>query len=80
MDMFSPHLLLPKTKFRQIKGAASNHFYEFKKNDIRVYVAKISPDIFVLLGGHKGTQKRDIKSLDRLFSDFIKQYSNGNDE
>lgn len=79
MDMFSPRLLLPKTKFRHIESAVSNSFYEFKKNDLRVYVAKLRPNMFVLLGGYKGTQKHDLKSLDRLFSDFIKQYSNGND-
>lgn len=79
MDMFSPQLLLPKTKFNHIESSVSTSFYEFKKNNLRVYVAKIRPNMFVLLGGYKSTQKRDIKSLNRLFTDFIKQYKNGND-
>lgn len=58
MNEFSPSTLLPKTKFRQIKGVKRDDVYEFKKDDIRIYVIKKYPSIFVILGAYKGTQDK----------------------
>lgn len=69
MDLLSS-ALLPRTKFRKINGLKRNDVYEFKKNDIRVYVLKKTPKMFVVLGGYKGTQDKDIKRIDDLFNDF----------
>lgn len=70
MDCLSPSNLLPSSKFRQIKGLRRNDVYEFKKNDIRIYVIKKKPDIYVVLGGYKGSQDKDINRIDKLFNDF----------
>lgn len=51
MDSFSPQLLLPKTKFRQIKDVGRNDVFEFKCNNIRLYVIKQAPDIYIVIGG-----------------------------
>lgn len=70
MDCLSPSNLLPSSKFRQIKGLRRNDVYEFKKNDLRIYVIKKRPDIYVVLGGYKGSQDKDINRIDNLFNDF----------
>ena len=62
MDQFGA-LLLPKTKFRHIGDKQHPDLYEFKKNDIRVYVIMRKPNVFVVLGGYKGEQNSDIKRI-----------------
>lgn len=69
MDSFSSSLL-PSSKFRAIKGLKRNDVFEFKKNDIRIYVIKKKPNVFVILGGFKGNQDKDINRIDKLFNDF----------
>lgn len=69
MDLFSSKLL-PSTKFRQIKGLRRNDVYEFKDKDIRIYFIKKKPNMFIILGGYKGTQNKDINRIDNLFNDF----------
>lgn len=70
MNEFSPSTLLPKTKFRQIKGVKRDDVYEFKKDDIRIYVIKKYPSIFVILGAYKGTQDKNISRIKNLFGGF----------
>lgn len=70
MDSLSPSNLLPKTKFRSIKCKKCKNVYEFKKNDIRVYVILERPDVFVILGAYKSNQDLDIKKIDKLFNGF----------
>lgn len=71
MNEFSPSTLLPKTKFRQIKGGVKrDDVYEFKKDDIRIYVIKKYPSIFVILGAYKGTQDKNISRINKLFGGF----------
>ena len=69
MDMLSASML-PKSKFRHIEGLKRNDVYEFKKDDIRVYVTMQRPSVFVVLGAYKGTQNKDIKRIDKLFDGF----------
>lgn len=69
MDMLSASML-PKSKFRHIEGLKRNDVYEFKKDDIRVYVIMQRPSVFVVLGAYKGTQNNDIKRIDKLFDGF----------
>lgn len=69
MDSFSSNFL-PSSKFRQIKGLRRKDVYEFKNKDIHVYVLMKKPNIFVILGGYKGTQDKDINRIDNLFNDF----------
>lgn len=70
MDQFSPHCLLPKTKFRSVEGRQCKNLFEFKKGDIRVYVILKKPSVFVILGAYKGTQNHDYRNIDKLFKDF----------
>ncbi len=65
MECFSCQLL-PKKKFRQIKGVGRDDIFEFKKNDIRVYVLMQKPNICVVLGGYKDDQKKDLANIKRL--------------
>ena len=59
MDNFSFNQKLPKEKFRPIKNIKRKDVYEFKKNNLRVYVLMQKPDMFVILGGDKANQKKD---------------------
>lgn len=70
MDSLSSSNLLPKTKFRHIECKKCKNVYEFKKNDIRVYVIFEKPNVFVVLGAYKSTQKQDTKNIDKLFDGF----------
>ena len=70
MDSLSPSNLLPKTKFRAIKSKKCKNVYEFKKNDIRVYVILERPNVYVILGAYKSNQDLDIKKIDKLFNGF----------
>lgn len=70
MDSLSPSNLLPKTIFRHIECKKCKNVYEFKKKDIRVYVIFERPNVFVVLGAYKSTQKLDTKNIDKLFDGF----------
>ena len=68
MDSFDPDLKQPKEKFNYIEGRKHDRkdVYEFKKDQLRVYVILIKPNIFVVCGAikkDKKDQKRDIKRL-----------------
>lgn len=69
MDMFNPTTFFPKNIFRHIEGGKQS-YWEFKKNNLRVYVIKQEPSVFILLGGYKNKQERDIKRIKKLFDDF----------
>lgn len=70
MDSFSEHIKLPAKKFRQVKGAGRQDLFEFKYQDIRVYILLCMPDIYLILGGYKHNQKADINRLKRQLKDF----------
>ena len=62
MDLFDPDLKSPKEKFNHIKGGKydRNDLFEFKKDQLRVYVILIKPDVYVVYGGYKKEQPKDI--------------------
>lgn len=70
MDMLGPQIMLPKTKFRFIGDKKMPNLFEFKKDDIRVYVIKQAPSVYIVLGGYKGRQDLDIERVKNLFKDF----------
>lgn len=70
MDMLGPQVMLPKTKFRCIGDKTLPNLFEFKKGDIRVYVIKQKPSVYIVLGGYKGRQDLDIERVKNLFKDF----------
>lgn len=70
MDDFGPQLLLPKTKFRHLEDVGRNDVFEFKNGQIRIYVIKQQPDIYVVIGGGKGKQYKIIRWLKKSLKDF----------
>lgn len=74
MDNFG-HTLLPKTKFRKIEDAGEDIF-EFKRKTLRIYVRKKDPDIYIILGGVKANQKKDIAKIKKIVKDYENTQSN----
>ncbi len=63
---------LPRNKSRKIKGVESAA--EMKTKHLRLYYLVIKEhDLIICVGGHKKTQKKDIKRLGRLRDLIIKQ-------
>jgi hypothetical protein len=78
IEDFSNQILLPKTKFRILnKGLKKDKIkeYEFKSKHLRVYGIKAPSGSIIILGGYKTTQKKDISSLKRIKSEYIKTLS-----
>lgn len=69
MDMFS-RIMLPKSKFRKIKNPDRGDIYEFKKNNVRVYIILQSPSIYVITGGLKNDQEKDVKRITKQVKNF----------
>lgn len=64
---------LPATKFNSIKGSGDKVIgYEFKYKVLRVYIIKQTPNVYVVLGGYKNNQKKDIKKFKRITVEFLK--------
>ena len=60
-------LLLPKTKFRYIGDKQHPDLYEFKKNDIRVYVIMRKPNIFVAIKVNKTPILNELRNYSMTF-------------
>lgn len=71
MTRLRKNSMLPYKLFHHIgpnnKGDRED-IYEFKKNNIRVYVALLPDDVVVLLGGFKKNQDGDIEKVFRHFN------------
>lgn len=86
MDSFDPDQKLPKEKFNHIEGDKYDRkdVYEFKKDQVRVYVILIKPNIYVVCGAIKKGKKDQQREIDRLFNavnafdekDIIVQFQN----
>lgn len=63
------NLQLPSTKFNSIRENNKVIGYEFKANDLRVYVIKKDPNVIVVLGGHKNKQEKDISIFSKIIKD-----------
>ncbi len=73
MDNLTDGNRFPATKFNHIEDSQRSDMFEFKKDRLRIYVIKQKPDIYIVVGGFKGTQKKDIKLLKSLIKDFPKE-------
>lgn len=69
MESFGDNLL-PKKYFRQIKELGRSDIFEFKQNDVRIYVQMVKPDVVIILGGYKNNQKKDIRRIQRIVSNL----------
>lgn len=58
--------MMPKKYVRHIKDSKIKDVYEFKKDDIRIYVQLKKPDVYIILGGSKSTQEKDIDKVIRI--------------
>lgn len=58
--------MLPATKFNSIKDGKNTIGYEFKQGDLRLYCVKQNPGVYIIIGGYKANQKKDIKLFQRL--------------
>lgn len=65
-------LPLPESKHRIIKDAEQRDIWEFKKNNIRVYVVKTMKEVYIVMGGYKADQKRDIERVKRRVQQFTR--------
>lgn len=63
MEFISDRNILRKDKFRQINDAGRDDVFEFKKECLRVYVIKQKPNMYIILGGFKNNQTKDISLL-----------------
>ncbi len=70
MERFSVKIMLPKIKFRQIQATNRNDVFEFKKNNLRIYVIIQRPNIYIAMGGYKKNQEKDFKLLKKRLKDF----------
>lgn len=70
MEFFSDQVMLRKDKFRPIHETGRDDVFEFKKEKLRVYVIKQKPDMFIILGGYKNNQKKDINLLKQRLKEF----------
>ena len=81
MDSVANLNLLPKTKFRELKGRRTSDKikdYEIKKDTIRVYLFKDDAGNIVVFGSSKKIQKEDIARLRRLKEEYVKSKSYDN--
>lgn len=72
MDSFDPDQKLPDTIFNYIRGGKYDRkdVYEFKKDKLRVYVILIKPNVYVVYGGHKKKQQKDIARVFNAINTF----------
>ena len=61
---------LPKKKFRHIEWSERDDLFEFKKNQMRVYVVKQGDVIYIVMGGWKNNQKLDISKFKKRIKTF----------
>ena len=70
MDSLSAQLL-PSIIYNHIESGERHDLYEFKKKNLRVYVIDQRPNIYIVMGCYKSTQKKkDIPRLIRKTKDF----------
>lgn len=72
MDSFDPDQKLPKEKFNHIQGGKYDRkdVYEFKKDKLRAYVILIKPNVYVVYGGYKKEQQKDIARIFNAINTF----------
>lgn len=73
LDCYSPHLLMPRTRINHIDDVGRSDVIEFKKDNLRIYAIAQKPNIFVILGGYKTDQKKDIKHIKNLIKNLPSQ-------
>ncbi len=71
MERYSPHVLMPYNKFRQIEGVKRSDVFEFKDPPcVRIYVVIKDRNIYIVDGSLKKKQESAISRVGRLLKDF----------
>lgn len=75
MNLAANGICLPNTKFNIIKSGKFDVLrFEFKSKHLRVYgFGNFNDNKVIVLGGMKKNQDKDIESLNRILSDYLKQ-------
>ncbi len=63
---------LPTSKYRHITGGKFDRkdVFEFKSKHLRVYALKLEPSYYVVLGGYKKGQEKDIAKVFQHFNNL----------
>lgn len=63
---------LPTSKYRHISGGKYDRkdVWEFKSKHLRIYALKIPPDYYIILGGYKKGQEKDIAKIFKHFNNI----------
>ena len=67
---------IPESKFKVLKGRRKNDLvkdYEVKTKNLRLYFFTDESGRIIVLGGKKGTQKRDIKKLRSIKKEYLQE-------
>lgn len=72
---------LPSAKYRHISGGKYDRkdVYEFKSKHLRIYAIKMTPDYYIVLGGYKKGQEKDIAKIFRHFNELPEHIEVRND-
>lgn len=62
--------LLPKEKFNSIEDGKRSDLFEFKTKHLRVYIILDKPYVYVVAGGYKVTQDKDIARFKKRIKGF----------
>lgn len=75
MDAYSKNILLPRKKFNTTHVTpARDDVFEFKKDHLRIYVVIQDPYVYIVMGGYKNNQKKDIATLGQRLKGFNTNY------
>lgn len=75
IEDFANNKTLPEKKFRILNKGVKNDKvkeYEFKSKHLRIYGIKALSGQVIIMGGYKTTQKKDIRRLKNIKSNYIK--------
>lgn len=62
--------MLPRKKFNSIKDGKRNDLFEFKTKHLMVYVILVRPNVYVIAGGYKNTQDKDVDRFKKRIKGF----------
>lgn len=79
MNKVSNHELVPKEKFRELKGRKKSDpykDYEFKHGDLRIYATQSPTGKIIIMASFKNKQKKDIEKMRSLKLQYFKSLLN----
>jgi hypothetical protein len=72
MEFHANGVLLPKEKFRKLKGSKGPVAeYEFKTKNLRVYIIRKPGGKIIIIGGTKNNQKKDLVRFRSIKQNYL---------